>query len=282
MTPDPNEAVEFTTTPPEFMPSKPRGRPPGSGKKPPEAKRYPRAMGKDGFGTVDHPEWLPTDEDHHFKKICGAKKTSNKGNPDSNKCYLPAGWGTSHRGYGRCKRHGGATINGGISAEKEMVLERMATFGTPLDIGPHEALLLEVQRTAGHVQWLGERIRQMEAEELAVVMGKTGMKISEWLILYQNERKMLVSVCNVAIKAGVAERKIRLAEEQGKMIALIFHQLINDERLGLNQAQRWEAPKIVGQLLRELPVDVKSTIVEDPEGKAIFDDDDFNGNPSSG
>lgn len=38
------------------------------------------------------------------KNICGAKAKST-GQP----CQKPAGWGTSHKGEGRCRIHGGAT-----------------------------------------------------------------------------------------------------------------------------------------------------------------------------
>ena len=42
--------------------------------------------------------------DNHGKAydICGAKKKQNGGH-----CTRPAGWGTDHPGYGKCKLHGG-------------------------------------------------------------------------------------------------------------------------------------------------------------------------------
>jgi len=39
---------------------------------------------------------------------CGASKRNGDGEP----CELPAGWGTNHKGEGRCKHHGGASPGG--------------------------------------------------------------------------------------------------------------------------------------------------------------------------
>lgn len=39
---------------------------------------------------------------------CGASKRNGNGEP----CQLPAGWGTDHKGEGRCKHHGGASPGG--------------------------------------------------------------------------------------------------------------------------------------------------------------------------
>lgn len=45
---------------------------------------------------------------------CGSKKSS-----DGQSCLNPAGFKTSHIGFGNCHLHGGATPNGGKHAEKE-------------------------------------------------------------------------------------------------------------------------------------------------------------------
>jgi hypothetical protein len=39
--------------------------------------------------------------------VCGARKRQPK--HPGERCARPAGWGTEHLGFGRCKLHGGAT-----------------------------------------------------------------------------------------------------------------------------------------------------------------------------
>src|SRR5260221_8866784 len=68
-------------------------------------------------------------------------------------CHNPAGWKTTHPGFGRCKFHGGSAPSGIKAAERSMVAETLGTYGGPIDIDPAQALLTQVRRTAGHVQW---------------------------------------------------------------------------------------------------------------------------------
>lgn len=56
------------------------------------------------------------------KPKCGAQRPRQ---PAGILCTQPAGWGTSHLGVGRCKRHGGSTPTQVIAAEK-VVAERAA------------------------------------------------------------------------------------------------------------------------------------------------------------
>src|SRR4051794_26478174 len=87
------------------------------------------------------------------KKLCGAKKTKGEGT-----CRNLAGHRTPHPGTGRCWLHGGNTRNHIAKAETEQAVERMRTYGAPIDTDPLTALLDEIKRTAGHVSWLGEHI----------------------------------------------------------------------------------------------------------------------------
>lgn len=49
----------------------------------------------------------------HPVTLCEAKNRA--GNP----CRRPAGWGTDHPGFGRCKLHAGNTQTGKVAAERE-------------------------------------------------------------------------------------------------------------------------------------------------------------------
>lgn len=110
--------------------------------------------------------------------------------------------------------------------------------GYPVNIGPHEALLEEVRRTAGKVRYIAA---MLDFEEL----DKT--QLHEMKRDLFRERTHLISACAVAARAGVEERAIRLAEMWGQEIALLFQAVFADLRL--TPEQKEQAPEIVGRHL---------------------------------
>jgi hypothetical protein len=139
------------------------------------------------------------------------------------------------------------------------------TYGLPRDISPGDALLEEVRYTAGHVAWLRERIRELEDRDL--IWGVTeqveknatefegtdtteAAKPNVWLDLYYRERKHLVDVAKAAIAAGIEERKVRLAEQQGALVAMVIRGILAD--LKLTPDQRELVAEVVPRRLRAL------------------------------
>jgi hypothetical protein len=135
------------------------------------------------------------------------------------------------------------------------------TYGRKIDTTAVEALLDEVQWTAGHVAWLRERVSEIEQGEL--VWGMTRVKDggddrgtteeavpNVWLKLYQAERAHLVKVCGEAIRAGVEERRVRLAEQQGQLLAKAIGLVL--DALELSSEQRAKIPQIVPPILRSV------------------------------
>lgn len=196
----------------------------------------------------------------HGKPKCGARKRQGEGN-----CTRPAGWGTDHPGTGKCKLHGGCTQSNRIAAQEEQARQAVETYGLPRDISPTDALLEEVRYTAGHVAWLREQVRALEAGEL--VWGLTekaeknatefpgtdrteAAKPNLWLELYYRERKHLVDVTKAAISAGIEERKVRLAEAQGSLVAQVIRAILTD--LGLTDEQQSRVSEVVPRHLRAL------------------------------
>ena len=154
--------------------------------------------------------------------------------------------------------------------------EAVVTYGLPVDVSPTEALLEEVRWTAGHVRWLRGRVQELEESQLVwgTVKAKSdaagGLGItfggrdaddedraglvevgsvpasevtqaagpSVWLDLYDRERKHLIGVCSAALKAGVQERAIRLAEQQGELVAQAIRAILADLHLTSEQAAR--------------------------------------------
>lgn len=208
----------------------------------------------------------------HDGPKCGGKKRQGEGT-----CTQPAGWGTDHPGTGRCKLHGGSTKNHNARAVEQQARSLVETYGRKIETTAVEALLDEVQWTAGHVAWLRDRVREIEQVELTVGDGETGGGGGEhplvwgttrrktggedwgqteeavpnvWLRLYQTERTHLVKVCAEAIKAGIEERRVRLAEQQGALVAQVIRAILAD--LDLSAEQQARIPDVVPRHLRAL------------------------------
>lgn len=203
----------------------------------------------------------------HDRNVCRAKK-HNKQRPgaktgknpihdaDGNElCTRPAGWGTEHPGIGACKLHGGNTATQVKAATVVKAQAAVETFGLPREIDPRDALLEEVYRTAGAVDWLTLKVRELQAAD--VTWGKAEESaddikykagINVWIQLQQQERAHLVRVCKETIAAGVEERRVRLAEQQGSMLASAIKAILGD--LDLNAEQQAKVATVVPRHLR--------------------------------
>lgn len=191
-----------------------------------------------------------------MKPRCGANKTDGSG-----PCQQPAGWGTDHNGTGPCKKHGGNTATHRKAGQQAAAERAVATLGLPVEVNPHEALLEEVHRTAGHVRWLAEVVADTEKADLVWGLesethkGATefpgtdttrAAKPSVWLELYHRERAHLVRVAKAAIDAGIDERRVQLAEQQGELVVQVIRATLND--LGVDVTE--EVASTVGRHLR--------------------------------
>lgn len=184
-------------------------------------------------------------------------------NRQGQSCGRSAGWGTEHPGLGKCKNHGGSTPTHKVAAQTEMARRAVATYGLPREVDPAVALLEEVHRTAGHVAWLHQVVTEMDREDLVwgvveeVDKGSgeftgtdttSAAKPNIWLELYHRERKHLTDVCKAALAAGIAERQVRLAEQQGALIVGVIQRILDD--LALTAEQRELVPTVVPRHLR--------------------------------
>jgi hypothetical protein len=146
-----------------------------------------------------------------------------------------------------------------------MARRAVATYGLPREVDPGTALLEEVHRTAGHVAWLHEKVQEVDeadlvwgvVEEVDKGSGEftgtdttSAAKPNVWLTLYQAERKHLTDVCKAALAAGIAERQVRLAEQQGALIVGLLQRIFDD--LDLTAEQRALIPTVVPRHLRSV------------------------------
>lgn len=126
-----------------------------------------------------------------------------------------------------CAMHGGKSPQALAAAERNLAAQRaeraVVTYGLPLEVDPLDALLAELHRTAGHVAWLADAVQQ---QDTVIHQGFFGQSISVWVDLYQRERKHLADVARACAAAGVEERRVRIAEEQGQMVAAMLRRVI--------------------------------------------------------
>lgn len=187
-------------------------------------------------------------------------------------CHRPAGWGTNHQGWGACKLHGGNTRSGIVRASQDRLEGTARTYGVPADVDPAEALLEEVQRSAGIVRWLESRIGELDPEELVWGLAEENMEpgvtnddgetvtdrvtqkwkagVNPWVDLYMRERNNLRMVCRDAVAAGVSERMVSMYEQMGDTFAAMVNQILTE--IGLTEEQQERAPLAVVKVLRQI------------------------------
>lgn len=195
---------------------------------------------------------------------CDAAKRSG------GKCARPAGWGTQHLGVGSCKLHGGSTPTHELAGAVLLARRDMAVMGQPLDIEPGEALLQCIRIAAGEVQYASDRIGMLDEADAIVQAsstktrplsyGKEGESPDEtvdevttsnvyelniWIKVRREALDRLVNYSAIALKAGVEERKVKIAEQTGALIA----QAIRGVLAELGIADRPDVPSVVRRQL---------------------------------
>jgi hypothetical protein len=176
------------------------------------------------------------------KKLCGAKTPGGK----YPTCHNVAGKGTKHKGVGRCSRHGGKTVSHEKAASVELARIECETLGIPIETTPADALMEEVAEASGNVRFYRNLIQALPThpEPDVYVVGEDGGE-GHWergatgvygptyhvsgiptgkaephvlVQLYNEERKRRREAAEGALKAGVEERRIRIAEADAERI----------------------------------------------------------------
>ena len=158
--------------------------------------------------------------------LCGANKTDGTGT-----CKHQAGWGTDHAGYGQCRKHGGNTRSAKKSAARLAAQHEVESLSIPVDTTPEDALLGEVRHVAGDVAFIRQQVKQLGYDlTQEVITSEFGgyQAPSVWLEMYWQAHDRLVRVAAATIKAGVEERKVRIAEREMDAVAEAIHATLRD------------------------------------------------------
>lgn len=136
------------------------------------------------------------------------------------------------------------------SANSAVLLAEAKRYGAERDINPYIALLEEVRRSAGHVQWLNWKVESAPTDDdlLNTHVG--------WLKLYIKEREHLVKVCETAVRLGLEERVVRMEERKAELMARAFIAAL--EELGLPAEYMERAPAALRRQLLAIEADSAS------------------------
>ncbi len=186
-------------------------------------------------------------------------------------CRRPAGWGTDHLGIGRCKLHGGATPTHSKAAQREKGRQLVAKFALPTEIHYGQALLENLWRWTGMVNYLGSKIAGFDSDEelkqLSIGAGREKFeRPAVWVEMYQTalrEQRVSAKAC---ADVGIDERLTQLVERQGQALNAVIRAMAGGIFAGLaargmdgDELRRFEAeqlPQIVrAAVMTVLPPD---------------------------
>lgn len=148
-----------------------------------------------------------------------------------------------------CRYHGGSAPQVREAAARRVAaaeaVAELRMLGTPVqDADPALLVLSEIAHSAGYVQWLRERV--MELDPAAPIRGD----LPPWLRLYDEERDRLVRWSDVCVRMGVTVRRTELAEQVGAVVTEVLREVLND--LQLTPSQRAVAATAIPQRLRTI------------------------------
>lgn len=171
-----------------------------------------------------------------------------------------------------CRYHGGASPQARKAAADRVTTEKAAAaaklFALPKDISPAEALIDLVKWTAGEVDYWRAEVQRIAAQEPAkLTAGVTrvekgtrdradvDMRTIETVphIAYRmltDAQERLAKFAAAALKAGVEERRVKLAEDQGALVAQVIRAVLDDLQLTPEQSSR--SGEVVARQLRLL------------------------------
>jgi len=174
------------------------------------------------------------------------------------------------KGTNVCRTHGGMRKQTREAGRRRIAeakaAKAMRLLAKPVEIDPGQALLELVQWTAGEVRyWRSEVERIANENPNNLAWGRTKHTEGEGPEGYVNQlveeatppveyqllmsaQERLAKFATAALRAGVEERRIRLAEDQGALIAQVIRGIFED--LNLTPEQRAISGEVAARHLR--------------------------------
>ena len=154
--------------------------------------------------------------------------------------------------------HGGASPQAELGGQVELARRDATAMGRPLVIAPHEAILQCIRIAAGEIAYASEKISELDESEIVAPVRRTlarkhpdgqtsseirqdELRLNVWVMVRRDAMDRLVAYSAAALRAGVQERLVRVAESQAQQLATAIRGIL--EELGVQD--RPDAPQIV-------------------------------------
>lgn len=192
---------------------------------------------------------------------CGGKLHGRDGT-----CTLPAGWGTDHKGYGRCRKHLGNAPTVARAAERERLEAEVRAELARLDVTPVGNPLEELQKLAGRVlAWekaIGELVNRLSGIRYESEHG--GEQLRAEVALLERAMDRCERVLVAMARLNIDERLVRVTERQAALVADVLKGALDD--LGIDRSGE-EVRKVMARRLRLVAAQERQAIpgsVADP------------------
>lgn len=185
---------------------------------------------------------------------CGGKLHGRDGT-----CELPAGWGTKHKGYGRCRKHLGNTPNVAMAAERERVEHEARAELARMDVTPVDNPLEELQKLAGRVlAW--ERVIGGLVNGLSEIRYESehgGEQLRAEVALLERAMDRCERVLVAMARLNIDERLARLTDRQAAVVVSVLRGALDD--LGIDRSEA-EVRTVMARRLRLAAVQERRAI----------------------
>ena len=171
-----------------------------------------------------------------------------------------------------CRMHGGSSPQARAAAARRVQEEKAAKaaqrLAQPIETDPSQALLDLVSSAAGEVAYWRARVDLLQEQDekrltsglTKITEGKdrggvTTLRTVETVAaieyrMWVDAQERLARYATAALRAGVEERRVRLAEDQGALVAQVIRRIL--DRLDLSEWQAEMVGSIVPEELRAL------------------------------
>lgn len=175
---------------------------------------------------------------------CGGKLHGRAGT-----CQLPAGWGTEHAGYGRCRKHLGNAPTVARAAERERIEAETRVELARLDVVPVDNPLGELQKLAGQVlAWrdaLAGRVNSLTDIRFRDEHG--GEQLRSEVVLFERAMDRCERVLVAMARLNIDERLVKITLEQARLTNEVLKGALDD--LGIDRHDG-EVRKVMARRLR--------------------------------
>jgi len=139
-------------------------------------------------------------------------------------CGRSAGWGTDHRGIGRCRLHGGCTpshVRGAKLERIEVEMARIAErYGVGRDVNVLDALLELLHAQAGIVDFWDSKVRALDDLSERGLGGSTD--VHHYVRAAERARRDYARTAADCARLGIEARRDALSKRQGEMIVEVI------------------------------------------------------------